>query len=190
MNMPSLSELKTTIINKVTSTVTDKVMENFGGNPLGEDFSTVKNMFTGLNLESFNKLSMEEKISKGLVLGGAGLAGVGLLGVIGKSAGVDFLSDFSSNTFPIVLGVGALAAVAGLAIPMYEKYKQHSANQEAGLNGSTQVLDKDGKVISNGVPLSLPSKLNTDVFSKVDVLENKFSQEPERTIRLPVPKPA
>ena len=26
---------------------------------------------------------------------------------------------------------------------MYEKYKQNSANQEAGLNGSTEVLDKD-----------------------------------------------
>ena len=199
MNIPSLGDLKTKIMGKVTDSVMEKV--GMGSNPFGGDFSGVTSMLSGFDLESFNKLSTAEKISKGLTYGGAGVAGLGLLGLIGKSSGVDFLAGFSDKTFPIALGVGAAALLVGLAIPMYKKYQENEANKDVaalGVNqlpkGTIQLLDSSGVVIkeANVASIMNTEKLSPDfISSKIQTMDNKFTElDKPKISHLAVPRPA
>lgn len=175
MDIPGIKELKAIVMEKAGGKMVSSMLEKVGMN----DMSTVNKIFSDFDLDSFNKLSTEDKISKVLTVGGAGLAGVGLIGMLGKTAGVDMLNGFSDNTFPIVLGVGAVAAIAGLGIPMYEKYKQNQA-LEANQNATHQL---------EGKPVSMEGVSIDAMSNKVGVLNDKFATPTPELPRPALPKP-
>lgn len=187
MNIPSMRELKDMVMGKVQDKVASSVLDKVG---LG-DLSALKGItgfnFDSFNLDNFSQLPRDQQMSKILTIGGAAVAGMGLLGYLGKMSGVGALENFSDKTFPILLGIGSIAAIAGIGIPMYQKFKEQGPSNEqnavlnSALSGSSENVSLEGGK-------SILSNLNIEgLTNKIDGFSNNLkNQEPAPA--LPSPK--